>query len=296
MGSPDFAVPALRTLHQAYPVAGTITQPDRQAGRGRTLTAPPVKLAAIELGIPVSQPERLRGEALEPLRAWAPDLIVVAAFGQILRAGVLDLPSYGCINIHASLLPRWRGAAPIHAAISHGDAETGITIMQMDTGIDTGAMLTQQRETIRSDDTTESLSARLAELGARLLVETLPAYLAGTLKPTPQPDAGATYAPMLKKSIGLLNPAQPAIILARQVRACIPWPVAYLDWQEQPLRVFSASPARGHATPGSRLIVEGLPAISTSDGLLLLHEVQPPGKRRMDGKTFLLGARDWTTA
>ena len=200
MGSPEFALPSLQALTQTLPVVGVITQPDRPAGRGRVLTAPPVKLLAQSLGLPVIQPERMREPAaMEQLLAWAPDLIVVAAFGQILRPTVLDLPEYGCINVHASLLPRWRGAAPIQAAILVGDECTGVTIMRMDPGIDTGPILNQQSLPILPDDTTLSLSERLATLGAQLLMETLPAYLLGELQPQPQPDTGATYAPMLKK-------------------------------------------------------------------------------------------------
>ena len=175
-------------------------------GRGRELKAPPVKTLALELGIPVMQPEKLRlPEAMEQLRAWAPELIVVAAFGQILRKDVLELPRYGCINVHASLLPRWRGAAPINAAILHGDEETGVTIMQMDVGLDTGPMLSQRSIRLTQEDTAGSVFERLSTLGADLLIETLPDYLSGKLTPTPQPEEGVTYAPMLKKEEGQLD-------------------------------------------------------------------------------------------
>src|SRR5512133_3626044 len=175
MGSPDFSLPALRALANAYDVVGVVTQPDRASGRGRELKAPPVKTLALGLGIPVMQPEKLRlPEAMEQLRAWNPELIVVAAFGQILRKDVLDLPRFGCINVHASLLPRWRGAAPINAAILHGDEETGITIMKMDVGLDTGPMLRQKSIRLTRDDTAGSVTESLARLGADLLLETLP--------------------------------------------------------------------------------------------------------------------------
>ena len=178
MGSPDFALSTLRALHENYPVVGVVTQPDRAAGRGRELKPPPVKTLALELGIPVIQPEKLREpEAMEQLRAWSPDVIVVAAFGQILRQDVLDLPKFGCINVHASLLPRWRGAAPINAAILHGDEETGITIMKMDAGLDTGPILTQRSVRIQPDETAGSLFETLSQLGADLLLETLPGYI-----------------------------------------------------------------------------------------------------------------------
>src|SRR5512139_2910075 len=173
MGSPDFSLPTLRALAEQYPIAGVVTQPDRPAGRGRTLTPPPVKQLAVELGLPIIQPRRLRQpEAMEQLLAWAPDLIVVAAFGQILRPEVLELPAHGCINVHASLLPRWRGAAPIQASLLHGDRETGVTIMVMDPGIDTGPIMAQRSLRIDPDDTAGSLSNRLSQLGADLLIDT----------------------------------------------------------------------------------------------------------------------------
>src|SRR5215213_11171157 len=177
MGSPDFSLPTLQALAETYDVVGVVTQPDRLSGRGRALKAPPVKTLALELGIPVMQPEKLRlPEAMEQLRAWAPELIVVAAFGQILKRDVLELPPYGCINVHASLLPRWRGAAPINAAILHGDEETGVTIMKMDVGLDTGPMLNQRAIRLRQDDTAGSVFEALSQLGANLLIETLPDY------------------------------------------------------------------------------------------------------------------------
>ncbi|MBI3159281.1 MAG: methionyl-tRNA formyltransferase [Chloroflexi bacterium] len=293
MGSPQFAVPSLFALNRQFALVGVVTQPDRSAGRGRALTPPPVKEAALALGLPVFQPDRLRGEALEPLRAWRPDLIVVAAFGQILGQPVLDLPRHGCINVHASLLPRWRGAAPINAAIFHGDPVTGVTIMKMDKGIDTGPILAQEPETILPEDTAQTLSARLAERGARLLVGTLPGYIAGDIKPQPQSEADATYAPMLKKEDGMLDCSRPANELTRQVRAYQPWPGAFIQIGAVSLKILSASSMGRASRPGERLVVDGWPALGTGDGILILREVQPPGKRPMDGKAFLLGARDW---
>src|SRR5215213_7150034 len=182
MGSPDFSLPTLQALAETYDVVGVVTQPDRLSGRGRALKAPPVKTLAMELGIPVMQPEKLRQpEVMEQLRAWNPDLIVVAAFGQILKKDVLDLPRFGCLNVHASLLPRWRGAAPINAAILYGDEETGVTIMQMDVGLDTGPMLAKQSLRLSADDTAGSVTEALSHLGARLLIETLSEYLSGNM-------------------------------------------------------------------------------------------------------------------
>ena len=295
MGSPDFAVPCLEALAGSYPVVGVVTQPDRPAGRGGSLRPPAVKEAALRLGLPVIQPEKLRQpEALEQLARWAPDVIVVAAFGQILRPNVLDLPRYGCVNVHGSLLPRWRGAAPLQAAILAGDRETGITIMKMDPGVDTGPILSQRALPIAADETGGSLFVRMAQLGADLLLETLPRYLAGELGPRPQPEQGATYAPMLKKEDGLLDLTRPAVELERRVRAMHPWPGAYFVWQGQPVKVLRAV-LREQASPGAgrRLVVDGLPALGTGEGLLLLQEVQPAGKKPMPGKAFLAGARDW---
>jgi methionyl-tRNA formyltransferase len=299
MGSPDFAVPSLEALAAQVPVAGVVTQPDRPAGRGGTVRLPAVKQAALRLGIPVIQPERLRQpEVMDQLRLWSPDVIVVVAFGQILRPEVLDLPRFGCINVHGSLLPRGRGAAPIQAAILAGDAGTGITIMKMDPGVDTGPILSQRVLPIAPDDTGGSLFEKMSALGAELLIETLPRYLTGELVPTPQPADGATYAPMLKKEDGLLDFTQPAAALERRVRAMNPWPGAYFEWQGNRLKVQKAhtdfvftymiQPA------GKRTVHTGLPAIYGCDNtMLVLDEVQPAGKKSMPGKAFLSGARDW---
>ncbi len=294
MGSPDFAVPVLCALAGSYRICGVITQPDRPSGRGGILTPPPVKVLAQELGLPLMQPEKLRApEAMAQLAAWSPDVIIVAAFGQILRQNVLDLPRFGCVNVHGSLLPRWRGAAPIQAAILAGDAETGITIMKMDAGIDTGGMIAMRAIPIAPDDTGGSLFGKMSQLGADLLMEALPRYLGGELIPQPQPEEGATYAPMLKKEDGLLDFSQPSMALERRVRAFNPWPSAWMLWQGAPMKVHRARVAAGEAQPGRRVVMGGLPAIGTGQGLLILDEVQPAGKKSMPGKAFLAGARDW---
>ena len=296
MGSPEFALPTLRSLTEHYLIAGVITQPDQPAGRGRVLTPPPIKVLAAQLGLPVIQPRRLHDpEAMEKLHAWDPDLIVVAAFGQILRPNVLSLPPHGCINVHASLLPRWRGAAPIQAAILFGDAKTGVTIMKMDPGIDTGPTLSCRALPIDPDDTTATLSPKLAQLGAGLLLDTLPAYLHGELLPQPQDDSQATYAPILKKEDGALDFNQSAEYLLRKVRAYNPWPGAYMDWARGTLKVHRAQAVDGSAAPGETVRIGNLPAVGTVTGLLVLDEVQPPGKKAMPGQVFLNGARDWGT-
>jgi len=294
MGSPDFALPSLKALSAVYALAGVVTQPDRIAGRGRELKPPPVKTLAGELGLPVIQPEKLRQpEAMERLRAWAPEVIVVAAFGQILKPEVLDLPPFGCLNVHASLLPRWRGAAPINAAILHGDVQTGVTIMKMDEGLDTGPILSQRAIPIGPDETAGSLFEVLAQLGAETLLETLPRYLSGEIVPRPQPQEGVTYAPMLRKEDGSLDFTQPAERLARQVRAFHPWPGTYFDWQGGMLKVHRARSVPGKSRAGERVVFKGQPAVGTSEGLLVLEEVQPAGKKSMSAKAFLTGARGW---
>ena len=294
MGSPDFALPTLQALSQHYDVVGVVTQPDRGSGRGRELKPPAVKLLAQELNIPVIQPEKLRQpEAMEQLRAWNPDLIIVAAFGQILRKDVLELPSHGCINVHASLLPRWRGAAPINAAILHGDDETGITIMKMDVGLDTGPILRQRSIRLTREDTAGSVIEKLSQLGAALLIETLPDYLSGKIQPVPQPEDGSTYAPMLKKEEGQLDFTRPAAELERRVRAFNPWPGAFMDFDGTLLKVHRAHVEAGEAEVGQRLIYRDQPAVGVGNGLLVLDEVQPAGKKTMSGKAFLAGARHW---
>jgi methionyl-tRNA formyltransferase len=300
MGSPDFALPSLHFLAEKYRIVGVFTQPDKPAGRGRAMKPPPVKLLAQELDLPVFQHRRLKDpEAMQDLYNLKPDLIVVAAFGQLLRKDLLDMPRFGCINVHASLLPRWRGAAPVQAAILNGDEKTGATIMLMDSGIDTGPILTHRSIYIRSDDTAGSLSERLSRVGAELLIETLPEYINGELKPRPQDelDEAPTYAPMLRKEDGVLDFTRSAEELEQQVRAFHPWPGAYFNWLGNILKIHRArysdiSP--GELLPGNTLVHENLPAVTASPGILILEEVQPPGKKPMDGAAFLLGARHWT--
>jgi len=296
MGSPDFALSTLRGLANVHNVIGVVTQPDRASGRGRELKAPPVKLLARELDIPVMQPEKLKQpEAMAQLRIWAPDLIVVAAFGQILRKDVLELPRFGCINVHASLLPRWRGAAPINAAILAGDEETGVTIMQMDAGLDTGPMLAKRSIRLKPDDTAGSVFQALSTLGADLLIETLPDYLSGKLQPVSQPEEGTTYAPMLKKEDGKLNFDADVNELERRVRAFNPWPGAFMEFDGTMLKVHRSHVEAGEASEGRRLIVKGQPAVGARGGILILDEIQPAGKKSMSGKSFLTGARNWQT-
>ena len=297
MGTPEFAVPAIEELADAHDIAGVVTQPDRPAGRGRRLKSPPVKQAALARGLPLFQPRTLRTpEAVAQLAAWEPDVIVVAAFGQILRQDVLDLSPHGCLNVHASLLPRWRGAAPIAAAILAGDEITGVTIMRMDSGLDTGHILAQQEEQIQSDDTEATLAGRLARLGAKLLIKTLPSYLARNLVPWPQPEEGATYANQLRKEEGQLDWSLPASELDRRVRAFTPWPAAFTNWHGRRLKILRALPLpdwRGDAPPGTVLPLADGVAVATGKGALRLEEVQLAGKRPASIAAFLRGQRDF---
>jgi methionyl-tRNA formyltransferase len=289
MGSPDFAVPALRAAATLTNVIGVVTQSDKPAGRGKQLTSPAVKTAALELGLPVIQPEKMK-EALPQLQEWAPDLILVAAFGKILRASVLNLPRLGCLNVHASLLPRHRGAAPINAAILAGDSEAGITLMKMDEGLDTGDMLFTRSIPISPTDTATSLTARLAVLGGEMVLDGLPRFLNGELIPIPQNNELATYAPQLKKEDGLLQFTESAAALERRVRAMTEWPGAYFVYNGLPVKVLRAHVRPDRVAAVGRVIkVDGQPAIGTAEGVLMLDDIQPPGKKPMPGKGYLNG-------
>lgn len=301
-GTPDFARLALEAILVAgHQVPLVLTQPDRPSGRGMKLRPSPVKQAALDAGIPVAQPLSLRLDGKHPdeaqavqqqLQAIAPDVMVVAAYGLILPQWALDLPKYGCLNIHASLLPRWRGAAPIQRAIDAGDAETGITIMQMDAGLDTGDMLLVRKLAIQEDHTGASLHDELAQLGADAIVEAL-AQLP-QLTPTPQPADGVTYAEKLHKSESPLDFTQPAAVLARRVRAFNPVPscTMMLPGLEQPIKVWQAQAIDQPttATPGSVVAVsaQGID-IATADGVLRLTELQRAGSRRQPVASFVQG-------
>ncbi len=294
MGSPDFALPTLQALNREFDVVGVVTQPDRPAGRGRKMTPPDVKVLAEELGLAIIQPSSLKDpEAFQMLTTWSPDVIVVAAFGQILRENVLNLPVFGCLNVHASLLPRWRGAAPVQAALLHDDV-TGVTIMRMDKGLDTGPILSQMEFPIPQEMTAGELFDALAQLGGDLLVETLPKYIYGEIEPIPQDDGKATFAPRLKKEEGVLDFNEPADFLARKVRAFNPWPGAYQFLNGTRLKIFNAHAEEfPDAVPGQRYVVSGKPAWGTIENLLVLDTLQIAGKLKVSGEDFLHGAKDW---
>lgn len=297
MGTPGFAVPTLEALDDRHQVVAVVTQPDRPSGRGRKLSASPVKEAALSRGLEVYQPQTLGDSAaIQRLAGWQPEVVVVAAFGQILPPPVLELPHGGCLNIHGSLLPRYRGAAPISAAILAGDQETGVTVMLMDEGLDTGPILARARLPIGPSDTTATLAEKLAELGAQLLLDILPAWLDGQIAPQPQDEAQATYCRPLQKDDGRLDWTCSAHYLDRQVRACDPWPGAYTHWQGQRLKVLRVRPRPDWRGPGSvGHVVELDPGIGvvTGSGALELLQVQLAGKKPMEVKVFIRGQQDF---
>lgn len=286
MGSPDFAVPALRALHDAgHEIAAVYSQPPRPSGRGRAVHPCPVHAAAAALGLPVRTPSRLRNDTGEhaAFAALGLDAAVVAAYGLILPQAMLDAPRRGCLNIHASLLPRWRGAAPIQAAVLAGDAETGVTIMQMDAGLDTGAMLLQGRVPIGPRTTAAELHDTLAALGADLVLQAL--QTPGDL--VPQPSEGATYAAKLTRDSGRLDWTQPAAQLDRQVRGLTPWPGTWAMLGTEVIKVLRAEPAPGSGLPGT--VLDERLLVACGEGALRLSRVQRPGRAPLDAEALLRG-------
>ena len=298
MGTPEFALPTLEALCQAYPVVGVVTQPDRRAGRGRRMQAPPVKELALAEGIPVFQPESLKKlEAVEHLRAWSPDVMVVAAFGQILPETVLEIAPHGVLNIHPSLLPRWRGASPVQAALLAGDDVTGVTIMKLDAGLDTGPILAQRKIEIKPQENAGELETRLAHLGAELLIEMLPDYLRGELEPQPQPEEGVTMSRRLRKKAALIDWTRPADVLSHHVRAFAPEPGAFTFWKNRRLKILNAQPLEEDASlpegkVGEVFAWDETPAVIAGEGALVLSRLQMAGKRPMNGDAFLRGRKE----
>lgn len=293
MGTPDFAVGTLTALIEAgHEIVLAVTQPDKPRGRKQTLVAPPVREAAVSHGIPVFQPKRVREpEALEELRKYEPELIVVAAFGQLLPKELLDMPTYGCINVHASLLPKYRGAAPIQRAILNGDAVTGVTIMRMDVGLDTGDMIAKQEVAIAPEDTGGTLFDKLAKAGADLLVRTIPSIADGTAVYTPQDELEATKVGQISKKDGLIDFTRSARSIECQVRGLNPWPSAYTYLGNKTLKIWSADVREGTgAEIGTVVFLEkDCFGVQTGDGVLVCLEVQLEGKKRMDAGAFLRG-------
>ena len=297
MGTPDFAVPSLQVLLAGKdPVVGVFTQPDRPVGRGMKLTPPPVKQAVHPRlsgpeGLPILQPIRLRErEAVTQLRKLQPDLVVVVAYGQILSPEVLAIPRYGCINVHASLLPRWRGAAPIQRALLAGDLTSGVTLMQMEAGLDTGPILSQRLFSLSPDGSGGQLHDQLAHLGAQLLQESLPLLQAGTLFPQPQPEEGVTYAAKLTREDERIDWNQPAHCIRRQILALNPWPAAHTHLHGKLLKIFQCRLEKGRGEAGQVICLreDGL-EVACAEESLILTEVQPAGKRRLLAPEWLRG-------
>lgn len=301
MGTPDFAVPILESLIRgSYHVVAVYTRPDKPAGRRQRLTLPAVKRLAVEYKIPVIQPKTLRAaEAVKELASFNPELIVVAAFGRILPGEVLALPEFGCVNVHPSLLPQHRGASPVVDALLCGDSLTGVTIILMDAGMDSGPILAHREVDISSEDTAGSLTSKLADVGAELLVETLPKWLKGELEPRPQDERRATYSRLITSKDGQIDWHLPALELWRQVRAFNPWPGCYTSWQGKRLKIHKAVPL-GKVANGEIGEVVALPwpspvkvGVATGEGVLGLCQVQLEGKREMSIADFVRGQKDF---
>ncbi|WP_343310462.1 methionyl-tRNA formyltransferase [Bacillus atrophaeus] len=296
MGTPDFSVPVLRTLiDEGYEVVGVVTQPDRPKGRKKVMTPPPVKEEALRHGITVLQPEKVRqDEEIEKVLALKPDLIVTAAFGQILPKKLLDSPKYGCINVHASLLPELRGGAPIHYSILQGKKKTGVTIMYMVEKLDAGDMLSKIEVDIEEKDNVGTLHDKLSKAGAELLSQTVPDVIKGNVTPIQQDEGKATYAPNIKREQELIDWSRSGEDLYNQVRGLNPWPVAYTTLNGQNLKIWSAkkTPAQKKAEPGTVIAVEenGIVVATGNETALLVTELQPAGKKRMEGEDFVRGA------
>jgi methionyl-tRNA formyltransferase len=297
LGTPQFGVPVLEALARQHQVVAVVTQPDRSGGRGKAqLYVPAVKQVAVAHGLKIMQPASLRRdrEAIEFLRQADADLFVLAAFGQILRPEVLAIPRHGCIGVHASLLPRLRGAAPIARAILSGEECTGVTLMLTDPGMDTGPIIAQQAIVIAPDDTADSLTTRLAALGANLVIETIPAWLAGAIVPRPQDDTQATLAPPIAKAEGAIDWQRPAVELDRIVRAFTPWPGAFSHYAGKVLKLIRVRPLpewRGDLPVGTVLDVSGGVAVVTAKGLLILDTVQLEGRKALEARQFARGQR-----
>ena len=298
MGTPAFAVPSLEALANSdHEVVGVVTQPDRPKGRGQVVVSCPVKELALSKGLPVRQPDKIKSpEFLQQLSEWKPDVIAVTAFGRILPKTILDLPPMGCVNVHGSLLPAYRGAAPIQWALIHGDTQTGITTMLMDEGMDTGAVLLQQTIPIEPDDTALELGARMAQAGGALLVETLTRLAARTVVPCAQDHSRATMAPLLKKEDGVIDWTQPATEIANRIRGLSPWPGSFTFHHEHRLIIrkgrvdAKGGPAGGGQRPGTILAVGPKSFwVETGEGRIEVLEVQPANKKRMSVEQFLLG-------
>ena len=290
MGTPSFAIPSLQNLVEKHRIVGVVTQPDRPSGRGKKLQESPVKQSAIELGLPIIQPVSLKNVTVsKQIEEWRPTIIVVVAYGQLLPKSLLDLPPCGCVNVHASLLPKWRGAAPIPAAILAGDHETGISIMKMDPGLDTGPVYRQSIHPINLLTTSRALFQSLSELGAELLANILPEIISGTLQPKEQDHELATYAPQISKSDGEIDWRKPAILIERQLRAYDPWPGSFSKWSNKRLIIHGGRVKEGNWEPGYVDFWGDSLAIGCGEGVLLPEKLQLAGKRVRNTEEFVRG-------
>jgi len=294
MGTPSFAVPTLRAIHESnHELIGVVTQPDKPRGRGRKLGISPVKELAMGLRLPIMQPETTRDEAfIEEVNRMSPDLIVVAAYGRMLTRELLDLPPHGCINVHASLLPKYRGAAPIQWAIVNGERRTGVTVMKMDEGMDTGDILLTQEVGITDTDTAQSLHDKLAQVGAGLVINALDGVERGTIRPAPQENSMASYAPPLKKEDGLIDWSRAAREIYNRIRGLDPWPGAFTYLRGSRLKVFSGEVIDEEVRDRPGKVVQSEPEgvkVSTGTGFLVIEEVQLEGRKRMPIREFLIG-------
>ncbi|MCS7279631.1 MAG: methionyl-tRNA formyltransferase [Thermodesulfobacteriaceae bacterium] len=294
-GTPEFAIPPLEGLFERENLLAVVTQPEKPKGRGLKFSASPIKIWAQNKGLPVLEPEKLKDENfIAKLKEFCPELIVVCAYGKILPKLILELPQYGCWNIHASLLPKYRGASPINWAILNGEKETGITIFLMEEGLDTGPILLQKELPISEEDTALDLSCKLSQLAKEAILEAIELHKKGQLKAFPQGEEGISYAPLLKKEDGFFTFEEPALVIERKVRALLPWPTAYTYYKNKLLKVFSAKafPLKKGEKPGIilKIMREGV-LVSTSQGAILIKEVQMEGKRRISGYEFACGQR-----
>lgn len=290
MGTPEFAVRSLEACLDVGEVVAVVTQPDKPKGRGQEVAMSPVKQLALQRGIPVLQPPKIRGTSFhEEIRALKPDVGVVTAYGKILPQELLDAPAQGCVNVHASLLPRFRGAAPIQWSIAAGDDKTGVCLMKMDAGLDTGPVIDRRELPIGPEDTAATLHDALSKLGGELIRQSLPRYLRGELAPVPQPAEGVVLAPLIKKEDGRLDFTHSAAELERRIRAFHPWPGTYTDFRGKTLKVLKAKVGSGRGAPGELLSDEL--EVACGEGSLVLLEVQPEGKRAMSAREFLAGNR-----
>jgi len=292
MGTAAFALPTMQAVVAAEEVVAVVTQPDRPQGRGREVAPPLVKARALDLGLPILQPERVKDPLfIAQLAELRPELIVVAAFGQILPAAVLDLPPLGCVNVHPSLLPKYRGAAPFQWAIIKGETRTGVSVYRMDQGMDTGPLLLTREVEIAEAETSEELGQRLAVIGGELVVEAIKGLKQGTLKPVPQDEKGVSYAPLFKKADGLIPWQEAADQIRNRIRGMVPWPVAYTAWQGKMLKVYKGKTGGGSGTPGEIISLDIGIEVACGTGSIVIEELQIEGGKRIGWKEFCRGHR-----